>query len=244
MGFEAVLRLPKQPRERRFQSSFGIRSVLSRILSHSLEQQPNETWIAVLRGERGNYGDRLLAQLGEYLGRMLSKMLACRQLGSEELGELTQEAMVQLVGSLHTFRGDSAFTTWATAVAARAAFTELRRRASREEKHERFQLAQRDALAEGEHSAIDVDDETLTRDSILVLLHKVIDSSLTDKQRIATLAKLRGVPTVEIADQLHSNTNAIYKLFHDARLRLREGLEQLGVTGDVVESLTGEGVIR
>ncbi len=215
-----------------------------RVLSPSLEQHPNETWIAALRGERGELGDRLLAQLGDYLGRVLTKMLASKQLGAEDLSELAQEAMAQLVGSLHTFRGDSAFTTWATAVAARAAFTELRRRASRAEKHERFQLAQRDALAAGERPELDADEEALTRDGVLALLHEVIEESLTEKQRIATLAKLRGVPTVEIADQLGSNTNAIYKLFHDARLRMREGLEQRGVTGAVIESLTEEGVAR
>jgi RNA polymerase sigma-70 factor (ECF subfamily) len=47
-------------------------------------------------------------------------------------------------------------------------------------------------------------------------------------------AELGGMPLPQIADKLGSNTNAIYKLLHDARKTLRRGLEASGFTVDDV----------
>jgi RNA polymerase sigma-70 factor, ECF subfamily len=70
------------------------------------------------------------------------------------------------------------------------------------------------------------------REAILAAMHEVIRTGLTEKQRSALLAELRGMPQDEIARQLGSNRNAIYKLTHDARKRLKRGLEAAGFTAD------------
>ena len=57
-----------------------------------------------------------------------------------------------------------------------------------------------------------------------------IEHDLTEKQRTALLAELKGMPQDEIARQLGSNRNAIYKLTHDARKKLRAALEAAGYT--------------
>ena len=44
----------------------------------------------------------------------------------------------------------------------------------------------------------------------------------------ALLAELPGEPMAEIAIRMGSNRNAIYKLTHDARKRLKRGLERAG----------------
>jgi RNA polymerase sigma-70 factor, ECF subfamily len=63
-------------------------------------------------------------------------------------------------------------------------------------------------------------------------MHKIIRTGLTEKQRSALLAELRGMSQDEIARHLGSNRNAIYKLTHDARRRLKRGLESAGFTAE------------
>ena len=52
-------------------------------------------------------------------------------------------------------------------------------------------------------------------------MYEIIRSELTEKQRTALLAELKGMPQDEIAKHLGSNRNALYKLTHDARRRLK-----------------------
>jgi RNA polymerase sigma-70 factor (ECF subfamily) len=68
----------------------------------------------------------------------------------------------------------------------------------------------------------------------------LIQNGLTAKQRDALLAELRGMPQDEIARHLGSNRNALYKLTHDARNRLKRGLEAAGFTAeDISAAFTG-----
>ena len=77
-------------------------------------------------------------------------------------------------------------------------------------------------------------DEQMERQSVLETMRDLIESNLTDKQRTALLAELRGMPQDEIARHLGSNRNAVYKLTHDARKKLRQGLEAAGYTAEDV----------
>jgi RNA polymerase sigma-70 factor, ECF subfamily len=67
-------------------------------------------------------------------------------------------------------------------------------------------------------------------------MHEVIRTGLTEKQRSALLAELRGMSQDEIARHLGSNRNAMYKLTHDARRRLKQGLESAGFTADDIST--------
>ncbi len=203
-----------------------------------LPEHSNADWIAALRGESGKAGAMVL-DLERYLFRALATTLRRRQLPDEELQELTQEAFSQLLAHLHTFRGDSALPTWAVAVATRVAFTELRRRDARAKNHADFERSAKDAL-ERSSPGVSIAEASLDRRAVLDALHEAIESELSDKQKIATLSLLRGVPTIEIAERTGSNQNAVYKLVHDARLRLREALERRGVTADLLHELSAE----
>lgn len=198
-------------------------------LSHRLSPRPDEDWLAALRGEHAQSEELVLALRG-YVRRALATTLRRRRLSEEELDDLTQEAFSALLDHLHTFRGDAALPTWAVAVATRVAFTELRRRAARAEHHASFEAACRDALEAGEERPDFGAAED--RAALLEALGRAIDTELTDRQRVATLVLLRGVPTIEIAERTDSNQNAVYKLVHDARLRLRAALEREGITAE------------
>jgi RNA polymerase sigma-70 factor (ECF subfamily) len=82
-------------------------------------------------------------------------------------------------------------------------------------------------------------DKAASRTSVLLLLQSLIETVLTDRQRVAVRGILEGLPVEEIAVRMESNRNAVYKLVHDARLRLREGFEARGVTmEDVLETIS------
>lgn len=211
-------------------------------MSQRLDPRPNDEWISALRGTHPDSAP-WVEELADYLERILRSTLSKRALEPADLADLAQEALLRLVESLHTFRGDCAFPTWAAAVATRVAFTELRRRDARETKHAAFRAAHADALVEGvaDESA---EEHVEAHEQVIRALHRSIETELTGRQRTATLALLRGVPTIEIAEQMDSNQNAIYKLVHDARLRLRTALEQRGVTCDVISDVLSGGPAR
>lgn len=69
------------------------------------------------------------------------------------------------------------------------------------------------------------------------MLKTLIESRLTDKQREALQGSLDGLPVEEIARRTGSNRNAVYKLIHDARMRLRDGFTEYGITADDVSAI-------
>jgi RNA polymerase sigma-70 factor (ECF subfamily) len=69
------------------------------------------------------------------------------------------------------------------------------------------------------------------------VLQRVMLTDLTDRQRIALEAELEGMNQVPLAEKLGTNPNALYKLVHDARKRLRAALEREGITLDDVREI-------
>ena len=69
-----------------------------------------------------------------------------------------------------------------------------------------------------------------SRTKIFNVLQNLIDTELTDKQRLVTRAFLSNFATDEIAEQLQMTRNAVYKLIHDARQKLKDGFERAGLT--------------
>ncbi len=67
-------------------------------------------------------------------------------------------------------------------------------------------------------------------------MYELIRQELTERQRNALYAELKGVPQDEIARHLGCKRNAIYKLTHDARKRLKRGLEAAGYQVDDIRA--------
>src|SRR5262249_47865512 len=108
--------------------------------------------------------------------------------------DMTQEGVLKVLGGLTTFRGDSRFTTWAITVAVRVAFTELRRA--------RWRDVSLDRLVEGTPAPPADGSSQDARQAVLAQMHRVIETDLTDRQRQALVAELRGMPQAEIAAQM------------------------------------------
>ena len=77
-------------------------------------------------------------------------------------------------------------------------------------------------------------EQTNSRFEMLSKLKDLIDSELTNRQWTALTAEFGGMPLPHITEKLGTNTNSLYKLLHDARKKLRHGLEAAGFTIDDV----------
>ena len=195
----------------------------------------NETWLAHLGGT-GPDQQAALSDLRDALLRGLRRALSHRADADDAfLEDVVQDSLVRILERLPQFEGRSRFLTWAMSIAIRVAMSELRRR--------RWKDVSLDEVIAGADltpgRAIDDDpgpDAQSEREAILAAMHEVIRNGLTAKQREALLAELRGMPQDEIARHLGSNRNAIYKLTHDARKRLKQGLESAGFTAEDIGS--------
>jgi RNA polymerase sigma-70 factor (ECF subfamily) len=84
----------------------------------------------------------------------------------------------------------------------------------------------------------DMDVEASAEQSeIMAMIQKTMMEILTEKQRKALMAvAVRGMPIAEVADRMGSNRNALYKLLHDARLKLKNHFGEQGMTPENILS--------
>jgi len=187
-------------------------------------QPTNEEWLAALCGPDR---DGALADLRGLLVRSLKYGLAGWS-GVDEatVDDLTQDALLKILDRLDSFRGESHFTTWARKIAINGAFTELRRRRWREVSlDEMIELAETDFIPQRLADPGARTDKQATQRIFLSTLRRIIDEELTDRQRQALVAVyIHGVPLEEVARRMGTNRNALYKLLHDARQRLKKWL--------------------
>lgn len=195
-----------------------------------MTERTNEEWLAALRGAER---DEALADLRAFLVRGLRYALAGRS-GVDEatLEDFAQDALLRILKGLDSFRGESRFTTWAQKIAVNVAFTELRRRHWQEVSLDDLGVREdTDFIPEtlADPSA-GPEQQTLQR-AMLSTLHRLIDTELTDKQRQALVAaRIHGMPLEEIARRMNTNRNALYKLLHDARQRLKKRMLAEGLS--------------
>jgi RNA polymerase sigma-70 factor (ECF subfamily) len=199
----------------------------------------NETWISELRSD----GDAQSAALAELriiiiksLPYALSGYLSPDHPEFETLlDEIAQETLLRVLDRMDTFEGRSQFTTWVHKIAIRLAFSELRRR--------RWKDISLDASMDQEETAAmpepidpNAGPEILAeRHDILQRLGQLLREELTDKQRLALQAiVMQGMPMEEAARKMGMQRNALYKLLHDARKRLKTRLEATGLTPESV----------
>jgi RNA polymerase sigma-70 factor, ECF subfamily len=201
-----------------------------------MDTRTNEEWLAAL-GEPGPERQAALADLQRLLVRGLSYALnTFDDVRDSDLDDFSQVAVLKIVDALDTFRGESRFLTWATKIAVRVAYTELRRARWRD-----VPLQTTVDTPDGEFipqiylsSAPGPEQVTLQRD-VVTTLNEAIAEDLTDKQRQALVAVvLQGMPLEEVARRMDSNRNALYKLLHDARQRLRRRLLERGLSADEI----------
>ena len=208
-------------------------------MKSSLAERTNQDWINSLRPAPS---PEALEELRAILLRGLRASLASRVNGDLETltEDFAQEALLKILNSLDTFRGESRFTTWAQKIAIHIALSELRRRRWRDVPLQTYTQSE-----DGEELAstlltdpLPQPDRAAVQNELLKTVNSLIFEELTERQRTAMLAILQdGLPLSELAERMDTNPNALYKLLHDARQRLKQRLEEK--TGLSAQELLG-----
>ena len=204
-----------------------------------MKERTNEQWLAELQGANP---DEALGDLYDLLVRGLRAAFGSYGGGVEaNFGDFAQEALVRITGNLDSFRGESRFTTWAQKIAMNVALTELKRRRWRDVSLEDL-FAQREAADRGPADTQLTPEQLAFQNMVLGELRRMVDEELTDRQREAVVAViLEGMPISEVARRMDTNQNALYKLLHDARRRLKRRMEAAGLSPQEVLAAFDEG---
>jgi RNA polymerase sigma-70 factor, ECF subfamily len=204
-----------------------------------MRERTNEQWLAELRGSNP---DQALADLYDLLVRGLRAAFGRYGGGVEaNFGDFAQEALIKITGNLDSFRRESRFTTWAQKIAMNVALTELKRRRWRDVSLQ--DLFARREVADRGPADTQLTPEQLTLQNILLEeLRRRVDEELTDRQREAVVAViLEEMPISEVARHMGTNQNALYKLLHDARRKLKKRMEAAGLSPQEVLAAFEEG---
>lgn len=223
----------------------------------------DDQWVEDLRGG-GAPRERALAELRAILLRGLTRVLKRWQLpgGANTVSlaeDFVQDSLIRILDNLGSFEGRSRFTTWAQKIAVRVALTELRRKRWRDVSLDAPPSADadtrpRDARPEGRepdaaragasspHGRYAGPAEQVERADTVGWIKRLMVEELTEKQRTAIRAvAFAGLPLEEVARRMGTNRNALYKLIHDARKRLKARLSQEGVrVEDLLHSMDRE----
>lgn len=196
-----------------------------------------DPWVQRLQSTDVNERDAALTELRDLIVRGLNRSLnnhyGTRSFNAEDVA---QEALLKIMNALGKFEGRSRFTTWAMSIATRVGLSEYRRRHTKD--------ISLDGMVAGESLKIEFAAEDkasagqeMDQRSVLAKLQELIDELLSDKQRLAIRGLLEGLPVEEIASRTGSNRNAVYKLVHDARSKLRQGFEQSGIVAEDINAI-------
>ncbi|MCY3864652.1 MAG: sigma-70 family RNA polymerase sigma factor [Chloroflexi bacterium] len=211
----------------------------------------NGEWIAALQSPDDAAQSEALAELRQRLRRSIFFYLSqdrsdLRGLAAHELAQmaedLAQDATLRVMDNLASFRGESRFTTWATKVAIRLAISDLRRA-----RYKDFSLDE--LTADGDllplttrlgSAASPTPEKVAERDDVMEKIELALQEALTERQYQALVAvALKGIPMDVLAERMGSNRNALYKLIHDARRKLKTHLESQGISTDYMMNLFG-----
>jgi RNA polymerase sigma-70 factor (ECF subfamily) len=204
-----------------------------------MRERTNEQWLADLRGLNP---DEALADLYDLLVRGLRAGLGSYGGGVDANAEdFAQEALIKITDNLDSFRGESRFTTWAQKIAMNVALTELKRRRWRDVSLQDLFARREAANREPEDTQLSPEQLAL-QNTVLQELRRMVDEELTDRQREAVVAViLEGMPISEVARRMGTNQNALYKLLHDARRKLKRQMEAAGLSPQEVLAVFDEG---
>lgn len=202
-----------------------------------VESRTNDTWLADLRSEttRGAALADLRALLASGLRQGLVGWVDTGAQDFEALAEdFAQEALLKVLAHLDTFRGESQFTTWAHKIAVRVALTELRRQRWKDASLEGMVDAQGGSEESIGMTLADTGggpEAAVERMDLLGMLQRTMMEALTERQFRAVMAvNVQGMPMGEVARRMGMERNALYKLLHDARLRLTRRLARDGLS--------------
>lgn len=213
-----------------------------------MTNRTNEQWLTDLRAD-GDAQQEALEDLRKHIHRSIYYYLSqdrsdLRDLAAKEIqamaGDMAQDAVLRVMDNLDSFRGESRFTTWINKIAIRLAISTLRRA-----RYKNFSLD--DLTKDGDFLSAEANmvtdappnpERAAERDDVFDKIMLGFREALTERQYQALVAvALEGVPMDVVAERMDTNRNALYKLIHDARRKLKAHLESQGLSTDYMMKL-------
>lgn len=203
-----------------------------------MSERSNAQWVADL-SSAGPEQQQALQDLQSVLERTAWFYVRRRLSGQEGIADdeiqalaedSAQDASLLVLKKLDTFRGEAKFQTWACSFVLRVAMTALRRRLWRDISLDRPPEVWQEPASSNLPSSGWADPQLATqRHAIWDVVRDIVETDLTDRQReVLNLVVIQGVPTEIVEDRLGTSASALYKTTHDARRKLKAGLQKRG----------------
>jgi len=214
-----------------------------------VRQRSNPEWLSQLRADGTPEQAEAIEDLRLYLLRAVLYFFSqnpgdLRSLARPELEQvaqdLAQDALLTILKNLDEFRGESKFTTWAYRFAINMSLVEARR--------QRWKNVSLDKILENpeipdmqfEDKESPDPDRSAQQREIWETVREVIQNDLTARQRaILTAVVFDDVPVDVVTKEYRMNRNAVYKMVHDARAKLKRRLEDRGFDVGEILNLFG-----
>ena len=204
----------------------------------SRSPRSNAEWLSALRSSGAEQADAITELRAYVLRAALYSLRRSRgnlgRLAPTEVNQLAedcaQDALLAILQRLDDFRGDSRFTTWAYSFAVNTALVAARREGWKSVPLDKVIDSPRldEWTTEADRPPADPQRLALQTETLAVI-REAIDHHLSARQRqLVKAVFFEGVPLDEIVRHWGSNRNAVYKLLHDARRKLKTHLEERG----------------
>jgi RNA polymerase sigma-70 factor (ECF subfamily) len=170
-------------------------------------------WVEDLNGpRRAEAEQRLYALLLKAADFEVRRRAAAANITDVEdlVTQAADDALIAIRRKLHTYRGESRFTTWAYKFALYEAAAKTRRRAWRD----------RELPLDGEFAGRTLHEHVETSE-LLQAITKGIEQLTPHQKEVLVALAINGVPIDVLAERLDSTRGALYKTLHDARAKLR-----------------------
>jgi RNA polymerase sigma-70 factor (ECF subfamily) len=223
--------------------SIGVNNTTSLFFrSFVLIERTNEQWVSELSKSSPEFNSALEDLRFLLLKGLRAGLKKWKGINKEIFEDVVQESLVKIVSKLDTFRGQCRFPTWALKIGVNTALSELR--------HRRWKDVSLDELTESKgmgfmfenmSSRFNNPEKQTIQNMIMDTLKRLMETELTERQRKAMMAvRVHGMPLEEVARQMGSNRNSLYKLLHDARLRLKNAMSKENLSAqEIIESFSG-----
>lgn len=200
-------------------------------------ERTNEEWVESLSGRDGQQSEAI-TDLRDLLLRAalytsVSHMGDLRDMNDHDrlalAEDCAQDALQAVLGKLADFRGESRFTTWAYKFGVNIALTRIRQ--------ERWKSISLDALGDHddpldwlqEEGPLGDADTPSMRAEVRTEIQEVIRGALTGRQRqVLKWIAFDGVPMDVVVERMDTNRNAVYKMLHEARMKIKRHLAARG----------------
>ncbi|MCG3142635.1 MAG: hypothetical protein HDKAJFGB_04163 [Anaerolineae bacterium] len=214
-----------------------------------VKTRTNAEWLSELRADGTAAQAAAIEDLRLYLLRAVLYFFSAspgdlRGLARPEIEQiaqdLAQDALLTILKNLDEFRGESKFTTWAYRFAINMSLVEARRQRWKNVSLDR--ILENSELPDFQFQDKDSPDpdRAAQQQEIWNQVREVIEHDLTERQRaILTAVVFDDVPVDLITRQFKMNRNAVYKMVHDARVKLKKRLEERGFEVDEILNLFG-----